>query len=297
MSLKESSIILNIDGQHLSIPEIHQRFQQCPAGERLGKKQVRWSCFQPKDISQKMWRSPILIGLDANNLEHAQVTVRETIAFIEAQNNSDSPIKFNVEEQHIMVFLAETHDWPEGITKKGDIPGPDKTDEDEQKELEVIEGAITHIIGNGPQAQKLALDVRFYLSPEGKKTKIGEAFNVIEKIGYFQTAIRSWQKSFPFGQSNSELYTQCQLLTCDVLINNFPNLLENSDKYPRVKTVLHNQKHWIDQAFAIKQSTINKHHKQDKIDELKAKFIKSKNDWQKWCKINPIKTNLQDALI
>ena len=142
-----------------------------------------------------------------------------------------------------MVFIAETHDWPEGITEKGDIPSPDKTDEDEQKELEVIEGAITHIIGNGPQAQKLALDVKFYLSPEGKKTKIGQAFNIIEKIGYFQTAIRSWQKSFQFGQTNPGLYTQCQLLTCDVLINNFSDLLEYSDKYPRVKITLHNQKH------------------------------------------------------
>lgn len=279
---KESPLTLNIDNQKISIPEIHQLFRQCPAGERLEKKQVRWSRFQPGNINQETWRSPTLIGLDANNLEHAQVTVRDTISFIESQNNSDSPIKFNIEEQQLLVLIAETHDWPEGITEKGDIPAPDKTDEDEQKELEVIEGAITHIIGNGPQAQKLALDIRFYLSPKGKETKIGQAFNIIEKIGYFQTAIRSWQKSFQFGQSDPELYTQFQLLTCDVFISNFSTLLENSDTYPRVKTVLKNQKHWIDQAFAIEQSIIDRHHKQDKIDELKTRFRQSKKDWQKW---------------
>lgn len=276
---------LNIDNQHFTFAQIHQLAKDTPFGFRLSYQQVRWDRFQPDNISNYYWQSPSLIGLDANNFEHGLLTRQNTQTFIEYQNQSNSQIKFDSDEHKILLTLGETHDFGEGITKKGDVNFENKTDQDNKEELKVIEKAITDIIGTGPEAKRLASSVRFYLSSEGINTKIGHAFNTIEMIGYLQTAIRTWQKSISFTKE-SQISASLQLITNNVFINCLSDLTEASFLYPRVKVVLQNQKHWINQAVTMPQSIMDQYDQKDKIPEYKRKFAKAKSAWNQWIR-NP----------
>ena len=110
---------------------------------------------------------------------------------------------------------------------------------------------------------------------------------MIEKLGYFETAIRTWQKAFESIKKNPALPTAYQLITNNVLLNQITTLTQNSNLFPRLKIVLLNQKHWINQAFAMKQSIIDQYNRDDKkISEYKVKFAAAKLDWYQWTR-NP----------
>jgi hypothetical protein len=286
MSLKESSIILDIDNQHLSIPEIHQRFKKLPEGQILEHGQVRWNTFRPPEISEKEWKSPLFVGTDANNLEHGYLTFQQSIEFLEAQRNSNSPIQLTSEDEKIIYIMADLHDT--GEVKNGDKNWELKTKQDEKREATALKTIIPRIIGNGTQAINLTNQIAFYLfSEEGLNTKIGRTFNMIEKLGYFETAIRTWQKAFESIKKNPALPTAYQLITNNVLLNQITTLTQNSNLFPRLKIVLLNQKHWINQAFAMKQSIIDQYNRDDKkISEYKVKFAAAKLDWYQWTR-NP----------
>ena len=284
---KEIPQTIQLDNQQISIPEIHCRFkQEHPAGFRLKYQQVRWSRFQPQNTSQYEWQSPRVLSLDANNLEHCYLTFLDTIRFIETQNQSDSPIKFNHQETTLLLFMAETHDWGEGVTKKGDVNYEAKTRQDEIEELNVLGTVITDILGCGSETKELTHQVKFYLDSDNVDFKLSQAFNAIEHIGYFQTAMRAWQKIPEYSTKNPVLAKNLSLLANNVLINDIDLLIKYAQIYPRVKIVLQNQKHWVDQAFAMKKSVMDHYDKAEKIPEYKEKFAKAKSSWNRWAKQN-----------
>jgi hypothetical protein len=251
--LKEASHIYHIDDKQLSISDIQQSLRDSYIGFRLKYQQVRWGRYRTwldpiegndisDNITQYEWQSPLLIGRDANNLEHCFLMSEETDLFIRAQKNSNSPVQLNPEEEKLLRITAPNHDIGEGVTKKGDISYEFKTAEDEKEELSALEKAICdEILGNGPQARKITQEISFILSPEGiKTTKVGKMFNTIEKIGYFNTAIRTWQKANESIKRNRLLPTYFQIITNNVFLNSLISLTESSNIYPRVKIILLN---------------------------------------------------------
>jgi hypothetical protein len=286
MSLKESSINISIGSHRLSIPELHQRFRASPEGQILEHKQVRWDRYI-LDIPKDKWKSPRFIGHDANNLEHCYLTFQQTIKFLEAQKKSNSPIQFTPEEEELIYAIAEFHDV--GEAKFGDKNWELKTRKDEKKERRALKKAIPKIIGvEKRESKKLAKKVAFYLfSKKGLETKIGKFFNMIEKAGYFETAIRTWQKAPEFNQENPQVSTNFQLITNNVLLNNIPELTENSNNYPRIKILLLNNKYWLNQAFAMQQSVMNQYDRPpEEIPKYKTRFAAAKNTWYQWTR-NP----------
>ncbi len=284
---KENLSPASLELQPISIPEIHHQFkQEHPAGFRLKYQQVRWGRFRPSHISMYDWQSPRILGLDANNLEHCYLTYQNTLQFIKSQNESDSPLKFNSQEQSVLTLMAETHDWGEGVTKKGDINRELKTLQDEQEELAALKPTIASIIGSHPQAEWLTDQIIFHLSPEGKHTKIGQAFDIIEKIGYVQTALRSWQKSLEFSQVDPKLSIHLQMIPNIVLTNNLESLTQSAQTYPYVKNFLKNQKYLINQAFGMKTTVLDHYDLPEKIATCKLKFSQSKSNWHHWSKQN-----------
>lgn len=293
---KESSVVYNIDNQSLSIPEIHQRIKESYLGFTLSYEQVRWNRNRPwqdpipennidNNVSQYEWQSPLLIGRDANNLGHCYLTFQQSISFLERQKNSNSPIKLTPEEEEMIYIISEFHDIGEALT--GDKNWELKTKEDEKKELIALKRAIPVIIGNELQAKELANQIGFYLfSQEGLKTKVGYIFNIIERLGYFETAMRAWQKAPEFSQTNPILSIKLQLLTNNVLLNNLTGLIQDSNNYPGVKITLLNNKHWINQAFAMKQSVMDQYDQPHRIPEYKEKFAAAKAAWYQWTR-NP----------
>lgn len=269
----ESPNFIMLDKDYISFGEIHQRFAQTAPGQRLSQN-TRWGRFQPDHISNEQWIN--LLGFDANNLEHGRLTYGLTVWFINQQNQSDYPIKFNPEEKSILKLTALTHDWPEGITEKGDINYEAKTQQDEETELAVLIPAITSIIGHSYEASELSQEVRNCL--KNTSFGLGKAFNCIEAIGYLRTALIVWPQSTTI--TDDQLSQQFQMLTANVLYNSVPKLIDYSQDFYPAKQFLLSKGKVIDQAFNMPDDNFNGYGDK-KVGKLQQ-FVAAKALWQKW---------------
>lgn len=267
----ERSPFIQLDRDQLPFCEIHRRFAQTPPGQRLDQN-TRWGRFQPPHISNQEWIN--YLGFDANNLEHCRLTYGLTTWFINQQNQSDYPIKFNSNDQDILKLTALTHDWPEGITKNGDVNYEAKTKQDEQAELDVISTAITDIIGQSYEATEFSTQVKKCL--EDTSSTLGKAFNCIESIGYLRTALIVWPKSKII--QDRILSQQLQMLTINVFYNSIPKLIKYSESFYPAKKFLSERRDVIDHAFSnMPDSGFDgyQNQKQEKTD----RFMTTKTLW------------------
>lgn len=272
MSIENQGFIM-LDKNPVFFNEIHQRFAKTQPGERLSKN-TRWGRFQPGHISNEQWINHL--GVDANNLEHCRLTYGLAIWFINQQNQSDYSIKFNYEEQAILKLTALTHDWPEGITKKGDVNYEAKTLQDEQEELAVIVSAITGVIGQSYEATEFSYQVKSCL--ENTSTGLGKAFNCIEAIGYLRTALLVLPQSTT--NTDNKLSQQFQMLTGNVLYNSVPRLISYSEEFYPAKKFLSDRKDLITQGFNMPDTSFDGYGDQ-KTDKFK-RFTAAKTIWQEW---------------
>ncbi len=270
---QENCKTICLDKDQITFGEIHYRFSQTPAGKRLDTN-VRWSRFQPSYISNPEWVK--LIGYDANNLEHGRLTYGLTVWFINHQNQSDLPTKFNSEEQAILKLTALTHDWPEGFTQKGDVNYEAKTSQDEQEELSIITSAVISSIGDSYESTEIAHQVKNCL--EDTKSKLGQAFNCIEAIGYLRTALIVWPQSEK--TQDHQLSQQFKMLTNNVFYNSIPKLIHYSDQYYPARKFLLDRNQTIIQAFNMPESSFDGYG-QDKPTKINN-FIAARETWNKW---------------
>ncbi|MCW1948869.1 MAG: hypothetical protein KIH89_000235 [Candidatus Shapirobacteria bacterium] len=269
----ESPNFVMLDKDPVSFSEIHQGFTKTPPGQRLSQN-TRWGRFQPEHVSNKEWINHL--GVDANNLEHCRLTYGLAVWFINQQNQSTYPTKFNQEEQSILKLTALTHDWPEGITEKGDVNYEAKTEQDEENELSVIVSAITSIIGQSYEANELSHQVRNCL--KNTSSGLGKAFNCIEAIGYLRTALLVLPKSTT--TTDDRLSQQFQMLTGNVLYNSVPRLITYSEEFYPAKKFLSDRKSMITQGFSLPDTSFDGYGDQ-KTEKLKH-FAAAKAIWQKW---------------
>lgn len=269
----ENQISVMLDKDYLSFSEIHRRFSQTPPGQRLSQN-TRWGRFQPEHVSNEQWINHL--GVDANNLEHCRLTYGLTVWFINQQNKSDYQIKFDHEEQSILKLTALTHDWPEGITEKGDVNYEAKTQEDENNELSVIVSAITSVIGQSYEANEISHQVKSCL--KNTSSGLGKAFNCIEAIGYLRTALLALPQSFT--TTDDILSQRFQMLTGNVLYNSVPRLITYSKEFYPAKKFLSDRKNIITQGFDMPDSSFDGYGYQ-KTEKLEY-FAAAKSMWQKW---------------
>ncbi|MFA6369246.1 MAG: hypothetical protein WCX20_02615 [Candidatus Shapirobacteria bacterium] len=167
MSSREIPTSIEINGQSLKFRNIHKDFSQTTAGNRLNNN-PRYKDFIG-ELGIKEWQN--ILGFDVNNLEHGRLTQGITYCFINHINQSDSKIKFNNEEQKLLLLTAVVHDWPEAFTEKGDISYEIKSDNDEKEELALIEKIITEMLG--PDSLEISIQIKDIL--EDKNSKLGMA--------------------------------------------------------------------------------------------------------------------------
>src|SRR5690348_9689172 len=102
--------------------ELYSTFAESHYGETLEAK-TRFDVFKPDWATTELWCD--VLGDDVNNLRHMAHTARIAEAFAQGEDLS-------TDTTDLLLKTAATHDWGEAII--GDIPLPDKTDDDEAKE-------------------------------------------------------------------------------------------------------------------------------------------------------------------
>ncbi|MDD4937992.1 MAG: hypothetical protein PHX34_03165 [Candidatus Shapirobacteria bacterium] len=278
MPLPEIPTSITIGQQDLTFHNIHKSFAKTEIGKKLNNK-TRWERYQKQgnDLANTDWIN--ILGQDANNLTHGLLTYEFARLFIKHLNSSNSQIKLDQEEQKILLFTAISHDWPEGVTKKGDITLDLKTIEDEKKEINTIEGLITNLLGDN--SLPIARQVKNVL--EDSTSKLGNIFNAIEKIGYSQTGLNAWKKRERFDKLITPKLT---LLSNNVLLNNIPKMIEYGSIYPPINSFLRNRQPIISDGFTkMPNSIFNLYIEKPDLQEInRSKFKNAFEQWNDWIK-------------
>ncbi len=282
MSLAEIPTSITIGQKDLSFRSIHKNFGQTEIGKKLNDK-TRWERYQVKGddpdnkLPNKEWVD--IIGQDANNLSHGLLTCGFSRLFINHIIHSNSQIKLNQEEQEIILFTAISHDWPEGVTKKGDVSFELKTEKDEIEELSLIENIITDFLGHN--SLPIARQVKDTLGDP--TSKLGKIFNAIEKIGYSQTGLKAWEKRKNFGDLITPKLT---LLSNNVLLNNPIKMIEYSSIYPPIDSFLRNRQNIISNGFTnMPDSIFDLYTETPDLPKInRSKFKDASEQWSDWIK-------------
>lgn len=215
---------------------LHYAFLSSEYGLTLAERS-RWEVFKPDWVSGIMWHN--LLGDDVNNLRHMPHTHYLAKQFCEAQ-------RLDSETTDVLLTVAMTHDWGEAIV--GDIPMPEKTDDDERREEIAYRHIATTLLGD-EQGTALCATVLPVLYPHHKETDgAPDMFRAIEYVGYCTTALRARHvaDSIAHGFINlncsraqkEQLVGNLYSLHRAVEINNFSTLRDYVKKYPGLEGVL-----------------------------------------------------------
>lgn len=266
--------------------EIHERFSVTEYGKTL-RDEIRFSYFA-KGVSKDKWKQ--ILGVDVNNLEHMPLTYSLTRFFLRYCRREE----FSTDKQEVLLLTSIIHDWPEAIF--GDIPRPLKTEEDEKKERELLPTMIDEVLLKPisseilepilsrapvdliglPNNVQRAIEAAFV-----KDTKLSEAFNIIENIGYLRTSLRAWQKSNSKGLPENLNY-QLKCLANGVIANTIECLISYSDVYPAVGIFLAKMQDVISNAFNnMPNATFNIYAREER-EERKIQFESAKKAWYEY---------------
>lgn len=230
--------------------DLHRMFSETPYGQKL-EGGTRFGLFQPKDVPNEEWER--LLGADVNNLRHLPLSYGLTRRFIQHCQEPSAvwrePVpaaaQFSTEEAHILELTAVIHDWAEAVV--GDKMFHLKTEADEDEESAAFKKLLTDLL-SGEQAdlaQRLGQIVAEVV--EDRSTKLGRAFNAIERVGYLRTGLRAWD--LHKHTENYELKTHLAWLAYNVTANQTVALVEYAQTYPAVSEFLDENRRRLTDLF------------------------------------------------
>lgn len=150
--------------------------------ENVGARYKMWAWTDQRHFIEVMGPDvdPVLHGA-----HQAETVVKP---FVEFQNISNRP-HFTYEEANLLYVTNLLHDAHEGLT--GDIPKPQKTPESDAEELRVNRQVVSDLMGWHP-GHPLLEGMQQVMGDVNGTTRIGRAFEAIERCGYLQTGLRAW---------------------------------------------------------------------------------------------------------
>jgi hypothetical protein len=200
-----------------------------------------------------------------------------TIGFVNLQNQV-YPSYFTQEEIGLLRITANGHDLPEAITidKTFEL----KTDHDEGLELINMSFIINDIqLEIDEPTTKQIIDVL-----KDKNSKLGKAFNVIERIGYFRTGIKAWKKT---KNQKEQITNGLHWLTNNVFLNQIPALINYSQDFALAEYALHFHEKEITQIFnGIPKTSFDNYDLSEKENKLNQ-FREASKIWTEWISQNP----------
>jgi hypothetical protein len=277
MNRSEIPISVNLGKNNsISFGEINRRFHQSEHGQRLAQK-IRYQRYNLDDESHKKLSNDEwikLLGADVDNYKHLPLTHGLAQVFIEYSGN-----EYSKDEQENLLLAAIIHDW--GEAKTGDVTHDDKNDTREKEEMIALRHMASNIFGDNPA---LCNRINFVVDSVLKDTssRLGQAFNVIERLGYLRTGLRSWIEIQYLADDDNHkdgLYW----LTNNVLLNQIPTLIEYSEIYPPVKIYLENSQDLITSAFNNLPKSMFDNYAKEEVLKRKTMYASAKHKWQEYC--------------
>jgi hypothetical protein len=239
--------------EQLDFLAVHESFAATEHGQALAEN-VRYAHFQPDEISNERWVE--LLGPDVNNLTHLQDTYRLSCRFIEHTARLQ-PGFLDEHEAAVIKATAISHDWSEAIPHIGDINYTLKTEEDEAEEEQAFVDNLAEFFDAGSFPAEMNKLVREALQTVifDKNSRLGGAFNAIERIGYLRTALRA--NEHVVEESATDCHEALRWLVADVLANHHTShLIAASSRWHAVHHFLDFQREAISRAFDMSEPGI-----------------------------------------
>lgn len=250
MSEQQLPTTISVNGEDRSFIDFYKAFASSNHGQKLAG-QIRFGRFKPDSVDADTWKD--LLGADVDNLRHEKLSMGIARQFVRHCHTPDQRFwkrsippeaVFTLPEQTILFATAAKHDEPEAILS--DISYDQKTDADHAKEMKVMQQMLTYSLGDADVSRQI-LEI---LNDKKCETKLGRAFNAIERIGYLRTRLTAWDYS-NCDDAGEELRRGLRSLTNNVLINQTQTLLEYAEIYPAVRTFLATNAERITNAFQL----------------------------------------------
>ncbi|NTV41464.1 MAG: hypothetical protein HGA61_04320 [Candidatus Moranbacteria bacterium] len=261
---------------------LYDMFAASEHGKGLAS-QVRYARYKPEGITSNYWLQ--ILGPDVCNLMHMLVMLGITKEFVVScgGDSRNGYVRFTRKEQHILQLVAVTHDFGEAVI--GDITADKKTLANEHEEMQHLERILLELSAsdNGLISRDEISQILNVLSD--KTSKLGHAFNIIERLGYLATAIQAWNSSLKVEMYGEGLCVNFKWLVSNVLGNQICKILDASWLYPMAQTFLDRHFGLISQAFdEMPEMIFDLYSDQEDRILNSAKFRASKEAWDLFCK-------------
>jgi len=250
---------------------LYEKFHASEYGQSLDGK-PRWERYRPSNVTPEEWIK--LLGPDADNLQHMELTNKITNIFLHRDEGS---LDLSDEEKEYLLVASIIHDWGESydpeLGRGGDINYELKTLSDAEKEQEVFHRVYDELIGSEDVKLRYILSGIVFDST----TKLGRIFNSIERTGYLHTALIAHQKS---RTTDDDIKGNLEWLTAGVLSNQAIPLMEYAADYKPVWSYLQAVSPLIDEAFETIDENIFVRHGQTENDR-RERYRQARTAWER----------------
>lgn len=289
--MSATSLKLNLPNEAIPFQLIHDAFAESSHGKAL-KKVIRYERYlQATNLTQDEWSD--LLGDEANNLDHMNFADAITIRFLDScakaarKKNANQAIIFSKDDASLLRLTSRIHKWGEAIRGYNDITFSDRTIEDEAAEHHALQRILRvrarTIALNEQDENALVFLIRTALKEIAidRTSKLGKAFNAIERITYLSTALKVFESL-----STHDEKTQRGLswLIFDVLQNQVETMCTYAAMYPPVYEFLEEHKASISQAFETLSDSVVSFYPPEQQAMRKDRFHKAKQRWVGYCK-------------
>ncbi len=301
------SVAIPLPTTDLHVEHLYGAFAESPNGETLHKR-VRYERYKPKGMSNEAWVE--LLGSDVDNLEHMLLTNQLTGTFLRTcdlppetwKGEVPDAATFNLQERQQLRLAAIMHDQAESLPEHYDVSFDIKTDADEDAEFAAMKSLIVDqasTLGLLPQDEVALVDAMHDVTDtvlKDRESKVGKAFNAVERLGYMRTGMNAWTLSEKEGlnpvteeeseedaavQERKATRDSLKWLSSNVIGNQMEKMIEYAKIYPPIHLFLEDRAEEITNALTTMPDAVFANYNEAERETQMKKFAVAKDTWMK----------------